>query len=165
MQLLPFPRATSPHVKLPFRLHLFVCVIHDQEKTLQEYRWFSVKQELVAIQLPWAEIHTTICECLAWQEFSGFSRKDTTWTDSRIWSPNCLFWLEWLPKAHCQQGWALRVPLTLDSSCPGPPVKKGLTWIFLPGLYFEKRRKMRREPLFLSHLQVYHYSLREVKHG
>ena len=149
MQLLPFPRATFPHVKLPFRLHLFVCVIHDQEKTFQEYRWFSVNQELVAIQLPWAEIHTTICECLAWQEFSGFSRKDTTWTDSRIWSPNSLFWLEWLPIAHCQQGWALRVPLTLDSSCPGPSSQERINLDLSPRAIFWKKKK-NEERAFVS---------------
>lgn len=70
------------HVKLLFELPF--CVVHDQDKTFQEYRWFSVNQELVDIQLPWAEIHTTGYNCPNWQEISRFSRKNTTWIDNRI---------------------------------------------------------------------------------
>lgn len=96
MLLLTFFQSYVPSCKTSFPTFfsfLFFFVVHDQEKSSQECRWFSVKQELVAIQLPWAEIHTTNCECTNWQEFSGFSRKDTTWTDSNLKSK--LLFLAW----------------------------------------------------------------------
>lgn len=142
------------------------CVLHDKEKTSQEYRWFSVYQELVAIQLPWAEIHATKCDCPNWQEFSGFSRKDTTWMDNRIWGSNCLFWLEQLPKTL--------LTVWISSVCLSN-ARHLIAWVSIlkrisldpsPRAIFWKDLipRLRRGLLFLSYLQVYHYSVRE-KYG
>lgn len=118
--VLLFPGLLPPHVKLPSRLHLFVCVIHDQEKTFQQYKWFSVKQELVAIQLPWAEIHTTICERLGLARILWIQQKGHYLDRQQNLKSKLPFWLGVTPQSSLPAGMSFAVPLTLDSSCPGP---------------------------------------------